>query len=91
MKYEKSNELIGQFTRNEEYEGEGRDKLRLLLNRILREELTKRQQEYMDLYLFEKRSITEIAKIKGVGKSTVSKSLARAFRRMRLILEYRSM
>ena len=72
----------------ENYEGEKYDKFKKLLYRIIKSELTKKQQEFFYLYIFENISTVEIAKIKGVTKSAVSRVLSRAIIRIRRILEY---
>ena len=57
--------------------------------RIARErELTPRQQEFLSRYFDDGLSMTEIAAEAGVATSTVSRTLARAKRRLRQALQY---
>ena len=56
--------------------------------RAMKRELTPRQQEIMALYFFENRSMSEIAVLLGVNKSTVSRCLRRGQERLRHFLEY---
>ena len=52
------------------------------------EELTPRQQEMLHLYYYEKLNMAQIAGRLGVNKSTVSRTLCRARRRLHHILQY---
>ena len=72
----------------EEYEGERRDKLRKSLYGIINGELSQKEKEYFCLYIFEERSINEIALMKNVNKSTVSRAIKNAVRKIRKILFY---
>ena len=78
--------LLGE--RKETYDGENIDKLRKQLLNIIRNELTKNQQEYFYLYVMENRKVSEIAEIKGVTKSAVSNNLKRSREKIRKIISY---
>jgi RNA polymerase sigma factor (sigma-70 family) len=58
------------------------------LNRVIREELTEKQREILLAYYFQDMSITEIAKLRSVHKSTVCRTLHRAEDRLRRFLRY---
>ena len=78
--------LLGE--RKETYEGENIDRLKKQLLNIIRNELTKKQQEYFYLYVMENRKVNEIAEIKGVTKSAVSNNLKRSREKIRKIISY---
>lgn len=78
--------LLGE--RKETYDGENIDKLKKQLLNIIRNELTKNQQEYFYLYVMENRKVSEIAEIKGVTKSAVSNNLKRSREKIRKIISY---
>ncbi len=54
----------------------------------IREELTKRQQELIELHYLEGRSITEISQLLEVNPSTVSRTLKRGRERIRKYFKY---
>ncbi|MBR6739258.1 MAG: sigma-70 family RNA polymerase sigma factor, partial [Oscillospiraceae bacterium] len=57
--------------------------------RLAREqELTERQREMLRLRYEEEMSVSEIAAVLGVNKSTVSRTLARASQRLERALRY---
>lgn len=58
------------------------------LSRAMTEELTTRQQEMLQMYYYEGLNMTQIAVRLGVNKSTVSRTLCRARRRLHHILQY---
>lgn len=58
------------------------------LSRAMTEELTTRQQEMLQMYYYEGLNMTQIAARLGVNKSTVSRTLCRARRRLHHILQY---
>lgn len=58
------------------------------LRRIRKTELTERQAEMIRLYYDEGKSIPQIAREKGVHKSTVSRTLARGRERIKRYLQY---
>gem|GEM_PF-6982040 len=51
-------------------------------------ELTPRQREVLALYMGRDMNVTQIAAVLGVNKSTVSRSLHRALRRLERCLRY---
>ena len=58
------------------------------VQRVIREELTELQREALLSYYFEEKSITEIARDRGVNKSTVCRTLHRAEEKLRRYLKY---
>ena len=58
------------------------------VQRVMREELTALQREALLAYYFEEKSITEIARDRGVNKSTVCRTLHRAEEKLRRLLRY---
>lgn len=65
-----------------------RERLRRNLRRVMKQELTPRQQEILQLYFFENRTMAEISELLGVHKSTVSRTLQRARQRLQHFLQY---
>lgn len=63
-------------------------RLRRNLRLAREEELTVRQRELLRLYYEEAQSVTQIAGRLGVNKSTVSRTLSRAQRRLYKCLRY---
>lgn len=51
-------------------------------------ELTELQRQAMTDHYINKMSVTEIARLRGVNKSTVSRTLARARRKVQRFLKY---
>lgn len=74
----------------EESDDNGRRRQRLLhnLTKAVAEELTPRQREMLHLYYYEQLNMVRIAARLGVNKSTVSRTLCRARRRLHHILQY---
>ena len=58
------------------------------VQRVIREELTVLQREALLAYYFQEKSITEIARDRGVNKSTVCRTLHRAEDKLRRYLKY---
>lgn len=60
------------------------------LQTACRQELTPRQREIVELYFFsgKKTTITDVARQLGIDRSTVSRTLKRAMRRLRNHLRY---
>ena len=74
----------------EESDDNSRRRQRLLhnLTKAVAEELTPRQREMLHLYYYEQLNMVQIAARLGVNKSTVSRTLCRARRRLHHILQY---
>mgnify|MGYP004617073725 FL=1 len=74
----------------EESDDNGCRRQRLLhnLTKAVAEELTPRQREMLHLYYYEQLNMVQIAARLGVNKSTVSRTLCRARRRLHHILQY---
>lgn len=58
------------------------------IRRVVEEELTDRQRETLIAYYFQDKNIPQIAKDRGVNKSTVSRTLKRAEAKLRRYLRY---
>ena len=58
------------------------------VNRVIAEELTPVQREVLLEYYIQNRKITEIARDRGVHKSSVSRALKRAEGKLRRYLRY---
>ena len=58
------------------------------LHRVIREELTPLQRYTLTSYYFRELSLTEIAQERRVNKSTVSRTLQRAERKLQQFLQY---
>lgn len=61
---------------------------RIRVNRVIREELTPRQQEVLLGYYFQGLTIGEMARRRGVHKSTICRTLQRAERNLKRYLKY---
>lgn len=58
------------------------------LRRVIDQELTEKQRQVLIAYYFQEKSIGEIARERGVYKSTVCRTLHRAEDRIRRFLRY---
>ena len=58
------------------------------IRRVIQEELTELQRELLMAYYFQEISIPQIARERGVNKSTVSRTLRRAEDKLRKYLKY---
>ena len=58
------------------------------IRRVIEEELTDLQREALVAYYFNCSSLTEIAAMRGVNKSTVCRTLHRAEQKLRRYLKY---
>lgn len=58
------------------------------IRRVIQEELTELQRYVILAYYFQEKKIPEIARERGVQKSTVSRTLHRAEQRLKRCLQY---
>ena len=58
------------------------------LQKVIREELTELQRYTLSAYYFQQQSLTQIARDRGVNKSTVCRTLHRAEEKLRRFLRY---
>lgn len=65
-----------------------REVQRQRVSRVIQEELTPLQRETLLAYYIQEQTIPEIARARGVNKSTVSRTLRRAEAKLRKILRY---
>lgn len=68
--------------------GEALERLRKNLPRAVIEELTPMQAEMVIQHFYEGKSMRQIAKERGVNESTVSRTIARAKKRLERCLKY---
>ena len=73
---------------NSEDNSEQLTRLRRNMRRVRAQELTSRQEEMLHLYYDLGMSIPQIAREKGLNKSTVSRTLARGRERLKRYLQY---
>ena len=64
------------------------EKMKSALNEAIKTELTDRQREMVTEFYFNGLSVTDIAKEKGLSKSTVSRHLTRSRERLKSALKY---
>lgn len=69
-------------------EDQGRNHALKMMRVAIREELTEKQFQYINAYYAEGISMTEIAALYGVDRSTVSRTIGRARNRLKKILRY---
>ena len=88
----RNNEIWGDLAAWERDSGEDNSeqlqRLRRNLRRVRARELTPRQQEMLYLYYDLGMTIPQIAREKGLNKSTVSRTLARGRERLKRYLQY---
>ena len=58
------------------------------IRRVIQEELTELQREVLVAYYFQEINIPQIARERGVNKSTVSRTLRRAEQKLKRYLKY---
>lgn len=58
-----------------------------LVAHLTKNAMTKRQREFLTLHYFEQKTMTEIARLYGVNKSTVSRTIHRAIHKLRRLLD----
>ena len=58
------------------------------VQRVIREELTELQRETLVAYYFQEQTMEQIARERGVNKSTVCRTLHRAEEKLRKYLKY---
>ncbi len=65
-----------------------RERLRHNLDVLMEKELTPRQKTTVELFFFRKMRVSDIAAEMGLSKSTVSRTLQRALKRLYHYLQY---
>lgn len=91
VSYENTCGLADLMTYTRMMQGDNREQMGRLkrnLAHALRQDVTPCQREYMVLYYLEGRSMEEIARMKGVNKSTVSRTVKRGRERLYRCLRY---
>ena len=88
----RNNEFIGDLAvwklQNSPDNDEQLQRLRRNLRRAREQELTERQQTMLRMYYDEGKSMTKIAMLLHVNKSTVSRTIARGKKRLKKCLKY---
>ena len=88
----RNNEFLGDMAawrrQNSDDNSERLERLRRNLRKVREQELTPRQQVVMRMYYDEGKSIAKIAKSLKVNKSTVSRTITRARKRLFRYLQY---
>ena len=86
---ENSEQLISyyMFTKGADNRPE-RERMRRILKRAIRYELTDRQRECLTLYYLDNLRMTEIARSLDLSKSTVSRHISAATKKLRNIASY---
>lgn len=69
---------------NEKYIGH----FKKLLHKAIEEELTESQRDAVKGFYFDNLSVSEMAKQRGVNKSTISRNLHRAVQKLALVMRY---
>lgn len=73
---------------NDPDNSEQRERLFRNLHKVMRDELTPRQRQMVEMYYFQKKNIPKIAEELGLNRSTVSRTLYRGMSRIRKYLKY---
>lgn len=88
----RNNEFLGDMAqwrlRNSPDNAERLERLRRNLRKAREQELTDRQRQMLRMYYDEGKSMTKIARLLKVNKSTVSRTIARGRRRLHQYLKY---
>ena len=58
------------------------------IRRVIKEELTELQRDIITAYYFQEMTIPQIARMRGVNKSTISRTLKRAEQKLQRYLRY---
>lgn len=58
------------------------------IDRVIREEMSELERETLIAYYIQERTIPDLARERGVNKSSVSRALKRAERKLRRYLKY---
>ena len=79
--------------KNTEYNGYlgprlSREAQMLRIRRVMEAELTETQRQVLSGYYLQKKNIPQLARERGVNKSTICRTLQRAERRLRRVLKY---
>lgn len=65
-----------------------RNKMKKIMLSALEKEVTERQRQMLAEYFYNGKNISQIAKIYGINKSTVSRTISRALNNLRKIAYY---
>ncbi len=88
----RASEWIGDMAvwhqKNDPDNSEQRERMFRNLHKVIRDELTPRQKQMVEMYFFQHKNIPAIAKELGVNRSTVSRTLNRGMGRIQKYLKY---
>lgn len=73
---------------NDPDNSEQRERLFRNLHKVMRDELTPRQRQMVEMYYFQKKNIPKIAEELGLNRATVSRTLNRGMGRIQKYLKY---
>ncbi len=79
--------------KNSEYDGDlgprlSRETQLRRMRRVMDAELTEKQRQVLDGYYLQNKTIPQLARERGVNKSTICRTLQRAERQLRRFLKY---
>jgi RNA polymerase sigma-70 factor (ECF subfamily) len=63
-------------------------RLRKLIPKVIKDDLTPKQKEILILYYYEKLNIPQIASLKSLNKSTISRHIKGGKRKIKQLLKY---
>lgn len=88
ISYDLCEAFLGKLDEEQEDEPRNRRELLRLMRRVIDQALTSRQKTMIDLHFYEGHTVTEIAQMLGLNKSTVSRTLKRAVGNLKKYMMY---
>lgn len=79
---------IWDMAKNDDTDNVFHEHLRNALRFAIIQELTDQQREYLMAYCYEEKTMEEIAKERGVDKSTISRTISRGMKKLEKVLRY---
>lgn len=76
------------FSEDEDESAEKRTKIRNIMAKVIKNDLTARQREIIVLYYYKNKGVAEIAEMLGVAPSTVSRTIKAARTKIYKYLKY---
>ena len=89
-KFDNDSEMFEIIKYNKEGESNSVEyrKMLRILRKVVDEQLSERQKQYVMLYYYKRMKITQIAQMFGVNKSTVSRTINRARQNIKRYMQY---